>query len=43
MSSEVDGIGIIAAPVILPAAVAFGAGWACLAGRQVVDRSKQIC
>lgn len=54
MSSEVDGIGIIAAPVILPAAVAFGAGWLAWQGgkllieanravdRQIAEKKRQL-
>lgn len=41
MSSEVDGIGVIAAPVVLPAAVAFGAGWlAWQAGKLLVEANR---
>lgn len=54
MSSEVDGIGIVAAPVILPAAVAFGAGWLAWQGgkllieanravdRQIAEKKRQL-
>ncbi|MGN1249845.1 MAG: hypothetical protein ACI4XW_07160 [Candidatus Spyradocola sp.] len=41
MSSEVDGIGIIAAPVVLPAAVALGAGWlAWQGGKLLIDAGR---
>lgn len=43
MSSEVDGIGIIAAPVILPAAVAFGAGWlAWQGGKLLIEANRSV-
>lgn len=54
MSSEVNGVGIIAAPVILPAAVAFGAGWLAWQGgkllieanravdRQIAEKKRQL-
>lgn len=54
MSSEVDGIGVIAAPVVLPVAVAFGAGWLAWQGgkllietnravdRQIAEKKRQL-
>ncbi len=36
MSSEVDGVGLIAAPVVLTAAVAFGAGWLAWQGGKLL-------
>lgn len=54
MSSEVDGLGIIAVPVILPAAVALGAGWLAWQGgkllveanraadRQIAEKKRQL-
>lgn len=43
MSSEIDGIGLIAAPVILPAAVALGAGWlAWQGGKLLVEANREI-
>lgn len=41
MSSEVDGVGIIAASVISPAAVVFGAGWlAWQGGRLLIEANR---
>lgn len=41
MSSEVDGVGIIAAPVVLPVAVAFGAGWLAWQGGKLLVEANQ--
>ena len=43
MSSEIEAIGLIAAPLVLPVAAAYGAGWlAWKAGKLLVDANREV-